>query len=372
MLDGGRGPVHPLALEALQQGAQEGWADVHGLHHEGRRAAAVLAASRAALADAIGVRPEDVRFTPSHVASLHTAVAAVAPARRLVGRGVVVSAVERAALLAAARHVAGDDVVEVGVDASGRVDARAFADAVAAPGTGLACLQHANGEVGTLQPVGAAHEAARRASVPLLVDAGASFGHVDVGQAWDVLALDPASWGGVPGVGVVALRPRVRTTSWGPEDAEPWAPGGVSTAAAYAAAVSLQAVLASRAESDRRRRALVARLRDGVARLVPDVQIAGDPDERLPHVLTFSCLYVDGEALLSELDRVGIAVGSGSACTSLSLEPSHVLRAMGLLTHGNVRIVLHDAVTEQDVDHVLAVLPDAVARVRSALGVAGL
>jgi cysteine desulfurase len=98
----------------------------------------------------------------------------------------------------------------------------------------------------------------------------------------------------------------------------------------------------------------------------------GDPDDRLPHVVTFSCLYVDGEALVTELDRAGFAVGSGSACTSSTLEPSHVLAAMGVLTHGNVRVALDRSTTEDDVERFLAVLPGAVRRVRDVLGVSGL
>ena len=370
---GGAAPLHPLALEALRQASVEGWSNPERLHSEARTAATLLGAARETFAALVGARTQEVHLTPSHVASLHAAVTAVAPARRRVGRGVVASAVERAAVLAAARHVAGDDgVTLVPTDQLGRVDALAMADAVAQPGVGLACLQHANGEVGTVQPLAAVHEAARAARVPLLVDAGASLGHTHVPSTWDVLAADPADWGAPRGVGLLVVRQGVRVAQTGPEDADPWAPGGVNVANAFAAAVVLKAVMAERQETAARLSVLVDRLRDEVPRLVPDVEVVGDPDERLPHVLTFSCLYVDGEALLTELDRHGFAVGSGSACTSLTLEPSHVLRAMGVLTHGNVRLTLHPGITSDDVDRFLAVLPGCVARVRDQLGVRGL
>ncbi|WP_261376364.1 aminotransferase class V-fold PLP-dependent enzyme, partial [Isoptericola variabilis] len=249
--------------------------------------------------------------------------------------------------------------------------AAAMSDAVAAPGVALAALQHANGEVGTLQPVEEVHAAARAAGVPLLVDAGASLGHAEVSPAWDLLAADPADWGAPAGVGVLAARGRVRLVPPGPEDPDPWAPGGVSVPAALAAAVALQAVTADRQAEDARRRALVDRVRAAVA-AIPDVEVVGDPRDRLPHVVTFSFLYVDGEALLTELDRAGIAVGSGSACTASTLEPSHVLAAMGVLTHGNVRVALDRSTTEHDVDRLLEVLPGAVERVREMLGVGGL
>lgn len=369
---GGRAPVHPVAREAFLAALDEGWADPRRVHAEGRRARLLLDAAREAMAEALGARPQEVHLTPGHTASLHTAVAAVCRARRRAGARVVVPAVERAAVIAAARE-ASDDVAMVGVDRFGRVDLAAWRDAVG-PGVGLATMQHANGEVGTCQPVGEAHAHAVAAGVPLLVDAGASVGHADVGPTWDVLAADPADWGGVPGVGVLAVRAGVRTTQVGPEDEDPWAPGGVSVPAAVAAAAALRAVQAERAEAPGAdpRAALVERIRERVAATVPDVEVVGDPTDRLPHVVTFSCLYVDGESLLTALDRRGFAVGSGSACTSSALEPSHVLGAMGVLTHGNVRIALPREVTAEQVDAFLAVLPEVVAEVRGAVGAGGL
>jgi cysteine desulfurase len=371
--NGGRAPWHPLARQAFEQALGDGWADPRRLHSEGRRAARLLDAAREAIAAVLGARTQEVHLTPSHTASLHTAVASAAAGRRRAGTAVVTSAVERSALLQAAAHAAGGTQAAspVPVDRLGRVDADAMIAAVRAPGVALAALQHANGEVGTLQPVEAVHDAARAAGVPLLVDAGASVGHVAVPATWDLLAADPADWGGPAGIGVLAVRQRVRTTPVGPEDEDPWAPGGVSVPLAFAAAVALQAVEADRAEQEVRRRQLVERLRAEVSR-IPDVEVVGDPDGRLPHVATFSFLYVDGEALVTELDRYGFAVGSGSACTSSTLEPSHVLAAMGVLTHGNVRIALDRTTTADEVDRFCAVLPDAVARVREMLGVSGL
>jgi cysteine desulfurase len=109
-----------------------------------------------------------------------------------------------------------------------------------------------------------------------------------------------------------------------------------------------------------------------VPRRVDDVEVLGDAVDRLPHIVTFSCLYADGEALLAGLDRRGFAVSSGSSCTSSTLEPSHVLVAMGALTSGNIRVSLHPGVGAEDIDDFLAVLPEVVADVRAELGAAGL
>ncbi|NUS49607.1 MAG: aminotransferase class V-fold PLP-dependent enzyme, partial [Nocardioidaceae bacterium] len=108
------------------------------------------------------------------------------------------------------------------------------------------------------------------------------------------------------------------------------------------------------------------RIRASVA-AIEDVEVVGDPDRRLPHVVTFSCLYVDGETLVTGLDRHGFAVASGSACTASALEPSHVLAAMGALTHGNVRVSLTRDTTDDEVDRFLALLPRVVAEVRERL-----
>ncbi|WP_232514679.1 cysteine desulfurase family protein [Cellulomonas sp. PSBB021] len=369
---GGRAPLRPSARAAFVEALDQGWADPRRLHAEGRRARALLDGAREAIAGALGARTQDVDLAGSHTAALHAAVLMVARGRRRVGADVVTSAVERAAVLHAADFVtqrsAGEHVT-VPVDRSGAVDPDALAAALRAPGVALAALQHANGEVGTLQPLDAVHAAARAAGVPLLVDAGASVGHVPTGSSWDVLAADPGDWGGPGGLGVLVTRTGVRRAPDWPQDEDRWFPGGVSVPAALAAAVALQDAVAAAREEDQRLRPLVDTIRATVAARVPDVDVVGDPVHRLPHVLTFSCLYVDGEAIVSELDRHGFAVGSGSACSSSTLEPSHVLAAMGALTQGNVRVALHHATTAQDVTDFLAVLPGVVAELRASLGV---
>ena len=129
-------------------------------------------------------------------------------------------------------------------------------------------------------------------------------------------------------------------------------------------AAALQAVVAEREEENVRMHALVAWIRRAVGSM-EDVEVVGDPVDRLPHLVTFSCLYVDGEALVTELDRLGFEVASGSACTSSTLEPSHVLAAMGALTHGNVRVSVGRDTSEGDVERFLEALPGVVAGLRA-------
>jgi cysteine desulfurase len=360
-------PLHPVAREALLASVDDGWADPRRLHTEGRRARLLLEGAREAVADRLGARTDEVGFAGSHTEAVHCAVLGAAAARRRVGRRIVTSRVEHSSVLHAARYAA-EEVEEVGVDTHGRVDADGFASAVRREGTALACLQTANGEVATTQPVDAVADACRDRGVPLLVDAAASAGHAEPPATWDLLVADPAAWGGPGGIGVLAVKAGTRWLSPYPEhDGLERTPGQVFVPAALAAAASLQAVDAARAVEASRRRALVDVVRVAAA-AVPDTQVLGDPVDRLPHVVTFSCLYVDGEALLGELDRAGYAVGSGSACTSATLRPSHVLEAMGVLTHGNIRVGLPVGVEESAVHAFCAELAPAVARVRSLLG----
>lgn len=135
-----------------------------------------------------------------------------------------------------------------------------------------------------------------------------------------------------------------------------------------AAAASLRAVRAEAAAEAARLSVLVDRIRAAVPRLVPDVEVVGHDRLRLPHLVTFSCLYVDGEALLTGLDRAGFSVSSGSSCTSSTLTPSHVLKAMGVLSEGNVRVSLPAGTSAADVDRFLDALPEVVEQVRAQLG----
>jgi cysteine desulfurase len=352
-------PLHPAAREALVAALADGWVDPGKLYSQARQARQLLDAARAVVADTLAVRAEEVTFCTSGSEACRRAIAGLLRGRARVGRTVVHSAVEHSAVLKAVT-----DGVQIGVDRLGRVDVDAFAEAVARDGVAAAALMSANHEVGTVQPVAAAAAACRAVGVPLLVDAAQSVGRVPVPPEWSVLTASAHKWGGPPGVGVLAVRTGVRF--------EDIVDAGPALPLLVAAAVALRAVEADREAEARRLSRLVARIRETVAATVPDVEVVGDPVDRLPHLVTFSCLYVDGEALLHALDRRGFAVSSGSSCTSDTLRPSHVLEAMGVLSHGNVRVSLHRDTTEEQVDRFLAELPGIVADLRAESGVVGL
>jgi cysteine desulfurase len=382
LLDAASAPMLSSARATLIAALDAGWADPQRLYAEGRRARALLDQARELIAEGLGVRPPEVSFLPGGPAALRAGLEGLLYAGRRRGARMVATAVEHSAILTTGRYHAAqaDDASlldEVGVDQVGRVDLSAFREAISVPGTVLAAVQSANGEVGTRQPLEQAHVLCRSLGIPLFVDAMASLGRDPAPTHFDVMAGDARSWGGPAGLGVLIVPERTRWRRTGPAsevehgrtDVEPM------IAIALAAAEAWRQTQAARVDQAARSSTIIGRLRAAAAGL-PDVEVVGDPAERLPHVLTFSLLYVDGEALVTELDRRGFAVGSGSACTSSTLEPSHVLAAMGVLTHGNVRITLPlNAIAptlEADVDRFIAELPDAVAAVRAQLGAADL
>ena len=356
-------PLHPAARDTLLAALDRGYGDPRRLHATGRDARLLLDNARAVVAQCLGARPDEVAFTGSGTDAVHRALLGLTAAT---GRdGIVYSAVEHSAVLHAVAWRPSAAHAAVPVDARGRADLAALAEAARRPGVGAVALQAANQEVGTLQPV---EEADVPEGVPLLVDAAAAVGHVPLPGPWDALTASAHKWGGPAGVGVVVVRRGTRWTNPFPGDDGLEAMGGFpDVPGALAAAAALQAVLDERDEVAARQFALIDRIRSAAGAL-PDTEVVGDPVARLPHLVTFSCLYVGGDEIVAALSRRGYGVASGSACTASSLEPSHVLAAMGALTHGNVRVSVGRDTTAEEVEGFCAALAEEVHRIRREAG----
>ncbi len=350
-------PLHPAAREAVLAALDRGYADPRRLHAAARDARLVLENAREAVAEALGVRRDEVSFTSSGTDAVHRGLLGLAGP----GATVAHSAVEHSAVLHALAWRTDLRVRPLPVDRLARVDLSDLGD-LGDPD--VVALQHANHEVGTVQPVD------QVAGRTLFMDACASMGRLPLPEGWSVAAGSAHKWGGPAGVGVLLVRKGVRWRNPFPDDdrVDERVAGFENVPAALGAAAALQAVVAERAEVDARQRALVDRIRARVAE-IPDTEVVGDPVDRLPHLVTFSFLYVDGEAIVDALNRRGFEVASGSACTASTLEPSHVLAAMGALTHGNVRVSLSRGATEAEVDGFLAALPEVVREIRQEAGV---
>ncbi|MGH8793970.1 MAG: cysteine desulfurase family protein [Stackebrandtia sp.] len=365
-------PLHPAAEQALHAALADGWADPGRRYSQARRARQLLDAARQTTAEVLGVRAEEVHFAANGTQAVHAGVLGALRAGRRRGDVFVHSAVEHSSVLhAAARHEAdGGRAAVAPVNRCGRVDVAKLAEAVSAPDVALVAVQSANHEVGTVQPI--AEIAETCGDVPLLVDAAQSVGRAETPAGWSMLTASARKWGGPAGVGVLAVRKHARWRSPWPQDvADPDMPGALNLPAVVAAAASLRAVAAEREAEAARLRRLTARIREQVAK-TPYVEVVGDPDDRLPHIVAFSYPFEDGEPLLTALDERGFEVSAGSSCTASALRPSHVLEAMGVLSHGNIRISLHRDTAEAEVDGFLKALPEAVARLRAEAGVADL
>ncbi|MHB8341639.1 MAG: cysteine desulfurase family protein, partial [Mycobacteriales bacterium] len=311
-------PLHPAARRALLQALEAGWADPARRYGAARRARIALDDARAHLAHLLGAPADGMYFPASGTAAVHTALQGALRGRRRAGPRLVHSAVEHSSVL----HVAERHVAELGeaeavpVNGDGRVDPEVFAAAVRRPGVAVASLQSANHEVGARQPVAAAAEAAAAAGVPLHIDAAQSAGREALPERWDLLTASAHKWGGPPGVGVLAVRTGTRFPPVGPRDERGAGrvPGFENVPAIVAAAAALAAREGERVVEAARLATLTEHIRAEIARRIPDAVLLGptEPAARLPHLVTCSFLYVDGEALLAELDRAGFAVHSGS------------------------------------------------------------
>lgn len=363
-------PLHPAAREALLAALDRGWADPRRLHAEARNARLILDNAREATAAALGVRRDEVTFTSSGTDAVHRGLLGLLGGRRR-GGTLLHSAVEHSSVLHAADWAAsmlGTTTSSLPVDRLGRLFPGSVHEALQEiDGLSTLAVQSANHEVGTVQAVDELADAAP--GVPVFMDACASMGRLPLPRGWSVAAGSAHKWGGPAGIGVLLVRKGSPWRNPYPADdrADERGSGFENVPAALAAAAALQAVVSERQDINARQHALIDRVRAQVA-TIPDVEVVGDPHDRLAHLVTFSCLYVDGEALVTRLAEQGFGVASGSACTASTLAPSHVLEAMGVLTHGNVRLSLTRATTDEEVDRFLAVLPGVVTGIRAEVG----
>lgn len=353
-------PLTEAVRRAWLAAAEQAWSDPARLHHAGRRAGLVLDTARQSVATSLGIDRDEVYWTSSGPTAVATALQGL-----LRGGGrVAATAVESLAVLSPARSMA-VDVDLVAVDGTGRIDLDDLDRALAERPAVLA-VQAANPEVGTRQPLAQVHERAQRAGVPLLVHAVQVIGRDPMPADWDVMAASARDWTGPAGVGVLAVR---RHLAWTPDENPDrgWVGGFPDIPGAVAAATALEQLLPSSPGEAERHRELTRRIRDQLPRLAAGVQVVGAPDDRLPHIVTFTCDGVVGESVVDGLARRGFSVASGSACTSDVRMPSQVLAAMGVAADASVRVSLPFGCTDDTVDGFLAVLPEVLASARSTL-----
>lgn len=371
-------PLRPDAAGAWADAAAVAWSDPSRRHGEGRQARDLLDRASATVAELVGVRDDGIVWTGSGTESIALAVLGSARAAERRGerrRHLVTTAVEHSAVLAACerlRDEAGYGLTVVGVDRSGVVDAGEVVAALRED-TLAVHLQHANHEVGAIQPTHEVSVACRERGILLHVDACQTVGQLGLTLETlgaDLLTASSAKFGGPRGVGFLAVgdRGRIDALLVGDERQQRRRAGMEDVPGIAAAAVALT-VATARLDTERSARELVRRhLRAALPEAVEDLEVHGPLADAHPGIVAASALYVDGEALVAELDAAGMAVHSGSSCATTSGRPSHVLVAMGVLTHGHVRLGIGPDLTIADADRFVAVLADSVDRLRDQAG----
>jgi cysteine desulfurase len=358
-------PLRPVALEAMLPYLREHHADPGRLHAEGHATRIAVEEAREQVAALFGARPREVVFTASGTEAVNTAVwGAVVRAR---GGHVVTTAVEHSSVLDAVARSATDTTI-VGVDRLGRFDAEAVAAAVQLE-TALVSVQLANHEVGTLQPAADVVTLVREQAVDALVhvDACAAAGHIPVDFAAlgaDLCSVTGHTFGGPKGAGALLIRRGLRVP--------PFVVGGAQERARRAgmedvpAIVGFGAACAAVGDADApRERALADRLAAGAVTAAGGVERYGDADDGLPHIVCLGIEGVEAEPILLGLDQRGVAVHSGSSCSSEVLEPSPVLAAMGVDADRSLRASVGWSSTDDDVDAFLDAFPVVVGLLRA-------
>lgn len=368
-------PLDARVLEAMLPYLRDRWGNPSSLYSHGRVARRALDESRDTVAQVLNCRPSEVLFTSGGTESDNLAIKGVAYARRGDGDHIVTTKVEHHAVLHTCEWLerrAGFRVTYVGVDEHGVVDLEALERAVG-PGTILVSVMLANNEVGTLQPVAQAAEIAHRHRATFHTDAVQAAGALDLDPGElgvDLLSLSGHKIYGPKGAGVLYVRrgtPLLADEHGGGQER------GLRAGTENVAAIVGMAEALRLAQGERDERiAHDARLRDrliaGLLEGVPGAHLTGHPTDRLPNSASFVFEGTDGESILMDLDQHDISASSGSACTSGTLEVSHVLLALGLppeLARGSVRLTTGRDTSDDDVDKLLQVMPDVVARVRS-------
>ena len=367
-------PADPRVVEAMLPYFSDSFGNPSSIHSLGLETRTAVAEAREKVASLIGAASDEIIFTSGGTEADNLAIKGVALANAHKGKHIVTTRIEHHAVEESCRYLEkqGIKVTHVAVDHDGLVDPREVERAVT-PGTILISVMHANNEVGTIQPIAEISRVARSRGIYFHTDAVQTVGHIpakvdDLGV--DLLAISAHKLYGPKGVGVLYVRKGTRIV--------PFMHGGGQERGLRATTENVPGIVGfgkaaeiAQAEMDAESKH-VTRLRDklikGLLERIPQVRLNGHPTQRLPNNVNISVASVEGESLAVSLDLEGIAVSTGSACSSEAMEPSHVLTAMGVpveLARGSVRFSLGKKNTDEEIDRVLEAFPRIVSRLRA-------
>jgi cysteine desulfurase len=367
-------PVRPEVVEAMLPYLTEKFGNASSIHGFGREAKVALEESREKVAQILGATPSEVYFTSGGTESDNLAIKGVAYANRNKGRHVITSQIEHHAVLESCKFLEkeGFEVTYLPVDSFGLVHPEDLRNAIR-DDTVLVSIMHANNEVGTIQPIEELSQAARERGKYFHTDAVQSLGKmpIDVRKLEvDLISMSGHKIYGPKGVGAIYIRKGTRITAWahGGHHERSRRAGTENVPGIVGFTRALELLSAEMEDHSRHMGNLAETLHRKLVDTIPDVVMHGHPQKRIPNILSLSFKGVEGESVILSLDLKGVAVASGSACTSGTLEPSHVLSAMKVpadIAQGAIRFSLGRDNTTDDVDYVAGLLPEIIQRLRS-------
>ena len=366
--------VAPEVLQAMLPYFTECFGNPSSIHSTGRDAHKAVDVARRQVAAAIGAEPREIYFTAGGSESDNWAIKGTAFAKQSKGNHIITTQIEHHAVLHTCKWLEkhGFTVTYLPVDGDGRVNP-ADVEAAITDKTILISIMMANNEIGTIQPIKEISQIARAHKIAFHTDAVQAVGAipVDVNDLGvDMLSMSGHKFHGPKGIGVLYVRKGVKLDVFmaGGAQERGQRAGTENLAGIVGIGKAIEMATANLPEYMARVSAMRDRLLDGIVERIPDVRINGGREGRLPNNANVSIRYIEGEALLLRLDMKGIAGSSGSACTSGSLDPSHVLLAIGLpheIAHGSLRLSLGTDTTDADIDYVLDTLPTIVKDLRA-------
>lgn len=367
-------PVAPEVFAAMEPFLRDSYGNPSSLHAKGREAASALDRAREQVAAMIGATPEEIIFTGSGSESDNLAIKGAVWASGKRSGHIITSAVEHHAIMDTVKWLArqGFDHTFLPVDEYGMVSPADLERAIR-DDTIIVSIMHGNNEVGTINPVGELARVCRERGVLFHADTVQTAGHIEIDAhalGPDMMTLSAHKMYGPKGIAALYMRKGIKLTplvhGGGQEYGLRSGTESVPLVVGFGAAAELAGQLFSQGEPARLTR-LRDKLIDGIVSRIPDSFATGHRTERLPFHASVCIRRVEGEGMLLRLDHQGIAASSGSACTSGSLDPSHVLLAMGLdhaTAHGSIRMTLGRSTTEADIDRTLEVFPPIVETLR--------
>lgn len=366
-------PTAPEVLEAMLPYLKEGYGNPSSIYRLAQEAREAVDSSREEVADLLGTHPSEIYFTGGGTEANNWAIKGIAFASKKKDNHLITSKIEHHSVLRVCQYLEtlGFRVTYVDVDKYGVVDTDQIVDSITRE-TALITIMYANNEVGTIQPVNEIAKLAKEKGVPFHTDAVQVVGKVPVDVAElsaDLLSISGHKFYGPKGIGVLYIKRGTKL--------HPLLHGGHHEGGMRAGTENVPGIVGlGRAsqlaregiKEEERIKRLRNRLWEGLSSRIDDLLLNGHPVKRLAGTLNVCVKYVEGESMLLHLDMEGIAASSGSACTSSSLEPSHVLTAMGIppeVAHGSIRFTLGKETTQDEIEKVIEVLPPIVEKLRA-------